>query len=149
MKLPEITIKISYSNNIKKSELTKLTSSSEVYEALKFVYDADTVEWTEAFILLCLNRANKVIGWYKVSHGGLTGTVVDPKVVFTVALTCPGTCNIVLSHNHPSGNIQPSDADILVTKKINDFSKLLDMKLLDHIIYAPEGYYSFADEGLI
>ncbi len=149
MKLPEITIKISYSDKVKKSELTTLQTSRDVYDALKTVYDADIVDWTESFILLCLNRRNKVIGWYKVSHGGTAGTTVDLKVIFTIVLNCPGTQGIILSHNHPSGNLEPSTADISLTKKIKEFAVLLDMRILDHLIYTTEGYYSFADEGLI
>lgn len=148
MKLPEIEITIRYKGN-KKSELKKITSSADTYQILKEMYLLDTIDWTEQMILICLNQANKVIGYYKVSTGGTTGTVCDPKIIFTIALNCAGTSKIILSHNHPSGNLQPSRADEDITRKIKDAGKLLDIQLIEHIIYTDEGYYSFCDEGLI
>jgi DNA repair protein RadC len=147
MKVPEI--KISYKmDKVKPSELYKVTSSQNGYDALRQIFDADTFGWTEEAIVLCLNRANKVVGFYKLSSGGVAGTIMDPKVVFTVALNC-GASSIILSHNHPSGNLQPSQEDKNVTEKIKAGGKLLDITLLDHIIVTEEGYFSFADEGLL
>jgi DNA repair protein RadC len=148
MKLPQIEISIKYKGT-KKTELKQLTSSKETAEVLKLMYDADTFDWREEMILICMNRANKVIGYYKMSTGGTTGTVCDPKIVFTTALNCAGTTSLILSHNHPSGNLKPSDADKQITNKIKDAGKLLDITLLDHVIMTDEGYFSFADEGLI
>jgi DNA repair protein RadC len=148
MKLPEIEITIKYKGT-KKSELKKVTTSRDIYEVLKEMYNADTIDWQEQMILICLNQANKVIGYYKVSTGGTTGTVCDPKIIFTIALNCAGTCNIILSHNHPSGNLQPSNGDIQTTQRIKEAGKLLDIAVLDHVIYTEDGYYSFRDEGQI
>ncbi len=100
----------------------------------------------EEFWILLLNRANHVITRFQVSKGGVTGTVVDPKVIFNKALECTAS-GIILCHNHPSGNLQPSDADLSLTRKLKEGGKLLDFQILDHIIIAGEHYYSFADEG--
>jgi len=148
MKLPEIEISIRY-KGAKKADLKKISTASDINEILKEIYDADTVEWVETMILLCLNQNNKVIGFYKVSQGGTTGTVCDPKIIYTVALNCAGTTSIILSHNHPSGSLQPSRADEDITRKIKDGGKMLDIKLLDHIIYTTEGFYSFEENGIL
>ncbi len=102
----------------------------------------------EVFAILLLNRANKIIHFEIVSRGGITGTVADPRVILKLALT-HGATSIILSHNHPSGNLQPSKADEDITQKINQAASLIDIKLLDHIIISEEGYYSFMDEGKI
>lgn len=148
MKLPEIEISIKY-KGAKKSELRKISTSADIYAILKEMFNSDTIDWSEQMILICLNQAHKVLGYYRISTGGLTGTVCDPKMVFTIALNCAGTTSIILSHNHPSGNLRPSGADETITQKIKNAGQMLDIKLLDHVIYTDEGYYSFCDEGLI
>ncbi len=102
----------------------------------------------EEFWILLLNRANKIIDSRQISRGGLTGTVVDPKLIFKEALAAQA-CAIVLCHNHPSGNAKPSEADIQLTKKLKEGGKNLEIAVLDHVIIAGNGYYSFADEGLL
>lgn len=97
---------------------------------------------------MLLNRANKVLGYYLVSIGGLTGTVVDQRIIFQVALKA-NACSIILAHNHPSGQLTPSQADIDLTKKIVSAGQFLDITVLDHIILTAENSYSFADEGLM
>lgn len=145
MKLPQIQISIKYKGS-KKTELTRINNSSDIYSILKEMFNAEIINWQEQVILICLNQYNKVIGYYKVSVGGVQGTVCDPKIIFTVALNCAGTTSIILSHNHPSGNLKPSNADIEMTKKIKAGGLLLDIQLLDHIIYTEEGFYSMRDE---
>jgi len=145
MKVPEIKISLKV-DKVKKSELTKITSSKDGYEVLQQIFDADKIDWIEEAIILCLNRANKVIGFYKLSSGGQSGTVMDQKVIFTIALNCTAS-GIIIAHNHPSGQLFPSDADIRITKTIKDAGDIMDIKLLDHIIVTDEGYYSFADSG--
>jgi len=98
--------------------------------------------------VLLLNRANKAIGEYEVSTGSSTGTIADPKLSFAAAIKTNAT-GIVLAHNHPSGNLNPSEADISLIKKIRDAGKMLEISVLDHLIITSEGYYSFADEGLL
>jgi len=147
MKLPEITLNISYSDKVKKSELHTISNSQGCVDILRPLFD-NSIDWREEMVMLCLNRANKVIAYYRVSVGGTSGTVCDPKIIFSVALNC--LCSsIILCHNHPSGNLQPSEADNQITQKIKDAGKLLDIRVLDHIIITDDGYYSYADEGKI
>jgi DNA repair protein RadC len=100
----------------------------------------------EEFWLLLLNRANRVIKKVKISEGGISGTVVDPKKIFQICLEQHAT-SILLGHNHPSGTVTPSEADNKITKKIKDCGLLLDVAVLDHIIVGDDRFYSFADEG--
>jgi DNA repair protein RadC len=102
----------------------------------------------EEFWLLLLNRANRVVKKVKISEGGISGTVVDPKKIFQICLEQHAT-SIILGHNHPSGAVTPSEADNKITKKIKDCGLLLDVAVLDHIIVGDDRFYSFADEGAI
>ena len=97
--------------------------------------------------IVLLNRANKVLGISEVSTGGFSGTVADPKVIFSIALKA--CASSIILHNHPSGNLKPSQADLNLTKKIKNGGELLDIAVLDHIILTADSYFSFADEGLI
>ncbi len=102
----------------------------------------------EEFWLLMLNRANRVLGRFKVSQGGLSGTVIDTRIILKKALDNLSS-SIVVCHNHPSGNNQPSDADVKITNKLKKAAEMIEIKLLDHVIIADKSYFSFADEGLI
>jgi len=102
----------------------------------------------ESFCILLLNRANKVLKTIRISDGGITGTVVDQRRVFKLALDHNAT-SIILGHNHPSGQLTPSDADIQLTKKLKEAGVVLDVPVLDHIIVGDGNYYSFADEGIM
>lgn len=102
----------------------------------------------EEFWVLLLNRANRLIKKKKISEGGVSGTVADPKIIFKLAVEELASA-IIVAHNHPSGNMKPSESDITLTKKIKEAGKLLDISLLDHLIIARDKYYSFADEGVI
>ena len=102
----------------------------------------------EEFWLLMLNRANKVLGRFKVSQGGLSGTVIDTRIILKKALDNLAS-SIIVCHNHPSGNNQPSDADVKITEKLKKAAEMLEIKMLDHVIIADKSYFSFADEGLI
>lgn len=102
----------------------------------------------EVFAVVFLNRANRIKHFEIISKGGITGTVADPRIILKKALDLQA-CSIVISHNHPSGNLQPSKADIEITAKIKSASQYLDIQLLDHIIVSEDGYYSFADEGMM
>jgi DNA repair protein RadC len=144
--IPEITIQVKFDKKVKKSELKVMTSVDEVVSTLRQVFNADTFDWKEEFILLCLNKRNALVGFYKVSSGGIGGTIADPRVIFTTALNCTAT-SIIIAHNHPSGNLQTSNADDSITKKIKESGEILDIKLLDHIILTDEGYYSYMEEG--
>jgi DNA repair protein RadC len=102
----------------------------------------------EEFKVLLLNRGNKVIGVYKASSGGITATIADSRLILATAIKSLST-SIILSHNHPSGNLKPSAADQDLTLKIKSACQYHDIKVLDHVIVSSEGYYSFADEGLL
>ena len=141
-------IKLSYSYAIKPSQLPKVNSSSDAYKVLLQTWNTDKIEYIEEFKILLLNRGNGVLGCCSISVGGQTGTVVDPKVIFGCALK-GNAVGIILAHNHPSGNLNPSEADKQLTEKLKQGAKLLDLHILDHLIIIPEGYYSFADEGFI
>lgn len=123
---------------------TKITSSRDAYNCVApLMMDLGH----EEFWILMLNRANEVINRVKISQGGVSGTVVDSKIIFRKALENKA-CSIILSHCHPSGNCRPSQADLNITQKIKTAGITLDIAVLDHIIVAADnGFYSFADEG--
>jgi DNA repair protein RadC len=139
-------IKVSYANNSK--EKIKVTSSSVAYKLLLACWNKRIIQLQEEFKILLLNRSNQVLGVYPLSKGGVAGTVVDPKLVFSVALKCNAS-GIILAHNHPSGNLTPSDSDTALTKKLKCAGDFLDIKILDHLVLTQEAYYSFADEGVL
>lgn len=147
-RIPIINIKLTYSHRVKKSDRINLKSSREGAEAIREIIDADTINLHEDFYTIHLNQANDIIGVHHVSRGGITGTVADPRIILSTALQC-AACAIILVHNHPSGNLQPSKADQEITQKIKNAASYLDIKVLDHLILSEEGYYSFADEGLV
>ena len=123
----------------------KITSSKHVFEIMKSVM-LDLPH--EEFWLLILNRANAVIKKELISRGGVTGTVVDTKIIFKTAVEHYAS-SIIICHNHPSGNLKPSDSDIKITKNIKEAGKIMEIPLADHLIITNEGYYSFADEGML
>jgi len=141
-------IELIYKNKVKPSERPLVISAKDCYQLLLKTWDENKIEFVEQFKVVLMNRAQRVLGIYELSTGGVTGTVADPKLVFTAALKA-NACNIILSHNHPSGNLKPSRADEELTKKITTAGMYLDIKVIDHIIVTSEGYYSFADEGLL
>lgn len=123
----------------------KIRSSRDGYEYLK----ADLTELGhEEFYVLLLNRANEVIGKEQISKGGLSGTVADGKVIFHKALEMKSS-GIILAHNHPSGQLKPSEQDIKLTQSLASFGKYIDLHILDHLIITDENYYSFADNGML
>ncbi len=140
-------IQVSYKPSQVKITPQKITSSKDSQEIFRNFFE-NHMEYREAFYVLYLNRANKPLGIYQLSVGGQTGTVADPKMCLQVALKTH-SCGIILAHNHPSGNLQPSEADISLTKKIKNACGYCDITLLDHVILTKDSYYSFADEGKI
>ena len=141
-------VKLTYRNKVKPAERPQITCSNDSYQTFKENWDMGRIEFVEQFKVLLLNRANRVLGIYEVSTGGVAGTVADPKLIFVAALKACAS-SIILSHNHPSGNTKPSAADIQLTKKMKQAGELLDIAVLDHLILTGESYYSFADEGLL
>lgn len=141
-------INVTYRPKFKASERPTITGSRDVYTILNQNWDMNKMELLEQFKILLLNRANKVLGIFEVSTGGMAGTIADPKLIFSTALKACAS-SIILAHNHPSGNLKPSQADINLTRKVKEGGCLLDIGVLDHVILSAEGFYSFADEGLI
>ncbi len=125
-------------------EFHKITSSKAVFEIMQPVIGELP---HEEFWVLYLNNSNKVIHKSQLSKGGITGTVVDVRLIFKTALEHNAT-SVILSHNHPSGKLQASDADKEITKKLKLAGEQLDVKVLDHIIITENGYFSFQDEGI-
>lgn len=142
-------IQISYREKRSTLKSFSITNSKEVGAMLFKNWDADTIGLHETFKILLLNRSNKVKGIYPLSHGGITGTLVDVRILFAIVLKTLSV-SIILAHNHPSGQLKASEADRQLTQKIKKAATLFDVKVLDHIILAPDGrYYSFADNGLM
>lgn len=123
----------------------KITSSKNAYD---FMYESLVDLPHEEFWVIYLNRANIVVRKERTTSGGITGTVVDGRLIFKTAVECLA-CGIILVHNHPSGSKEPSQADKQLTTKLREGGKLLDIPVLDHIIFTDSGYYSFADDGLL
>jgi DNA repair protein RadC len=141
-------IQLTYKSNVKPSQRPKISGSRDAYTILKENWDQGKIEFVEQFKAMFMNRANKVLGILDVSTGGVTGTVADPRVIFAAAIKA-GACGFIVAHNHPSGNLLASQSDIELTKRLREGGKILEIQLLDHVIVTTEGYFSFADEGLI
>lgn len=141
-------ISVIYKPAIGEKPLVK--SCLDAYSVIRGFFSEDTISVQEHFVVLYLNQAQRVIAGYKVSTGGITSTVGDLRLIFSVALKSLAT-GFIVGHNHPSGNMQPSSQDMLLTQKLKDAGLIMDIKLIDHIILGPEkgNYYSFADNGLI
>jgi DNA repair protein RadC len=148
-KLYEVAeIQLTYKSNVKPSSRPKISGSKDAFTILKENWDEGTIELVEQFKAMFTNRANKVLGILNVSTGGVTGTVADPRVIFVAAIKA-GATGLIVAHNHPSGNLIASQSDIELTKRLREAGKILEIQLLDHIIVTTEGYFSFADEGLL
>lgn len=140
---PEFTLGKKPSDFLK----AKIKTSQDCEQVIRKFY-SDDIEIYESFFLLLLNRANVTIGYAKISQGGITGTVVDVKIVLKYVVDSLA-CGVVFCHNHPSGNITPSEEDKRITTRIKEALKYLDTAVLDHIILTSENYFSFADNGLL
>jgi DNA repair protein RadC len=124
---------------------TKIKGSMDAYIHLKpYLMDLNH----EQFWMICLNRNLEIISTIQISSGGVTGTIADPKLIFKYAIEQLASA-IIISHNHPSGNKTPSQADINLTKNINEVTKILEITLSDHLIFTNDGYFSFADENMM
>jgi DNA repair protein RadC len=131
--------------DLEQEQKPKITTSKDAFEMLK----GDLMDLPhEEFWVLLLNRANRVYKKKRVSEGGVSGTVADPKIIFKMALEELAS-GVIVAHNHPSGNLSASQSDIDLTRKLKEAGKFLEIQLLDHLIIAGQKYYSFADEGLL
>ncbi len=143
MNIKKISLKIEQSKFRRK----KITCSKDSSEYMRQFFDSDIEIYESVFILL-LDQSNTTIGYSKISQGGIVGSVVDIKIICKYVIDSLAQ-NLIICHNHPSGNVQPSNTDKQITVKLNEALKLLDSKLLDHIILAKKSYYSFADNCLL
>lgn len=149
MKTKVNEIQISYREKIGTLNSVAIHSSEEVARLLFDNWNKKTIGLHETFKILLLNNSNKVKGIYPLSTGGITGTIIDIRILFAIVLKTLSV-GIILTHNHPSGKLTPSEADKRLTKKIKKAAQLFDVRVLDHVIIVPEGnYYSFADNGLM
>ncbi|MCB0396838.1 MAG: JAB domain-containing protein [Flavobacteriales bacterium] len=144
-KLRPPKIRIVYSRKIKASERPQVTSAQEVVRILRAAWSAQ-IEIREEFMVLHLDQSNRVLGYQLLSKGGIAGTVADIRLIYAAALKSLAVA-IIIAHNHPSGNLNPSQSDRILTRRIKEAGEVLDIRLLDHIILTKETYYSFADNG--
>lgn len=142
--LPEISLKLKKGETLN----VQIKCSNDIANVLRQIWDNDSLPIYESVICIFLNRQNRTLGWLKVSQGGISGTVCDVRLILSTALNCLAS-GIILAHNHPSGNLQPSEQDNKLVKKLNDGASIIDMKLLDSIILTEDSYYSYADNSNI
>lgn len=141
------TVKLSYVREQPIETEVIVTSSHEVYKVLVPLFE-HCLEHHEEFHAILLNRKNSVLGSFMLGSGGISSTVADPRLLLQ-AVILSNCSSVVLAHNHPSGTTKPSQADIQYTKKVKSILELLDVNLLDHVIMVHDGYYSFANEGIL
>jgi DNA repair protein RadC len=144
MKISEVAL--TYRTKIKNSERAKILSSEDIYKLRSVMFDNDTIEHREFFKILLLNQGNRVLGLFNASEGGVSGVDVDVRIIMQAAILANAS-SIILMHNHPSGNLKPSAQDDLATHKIKQAAGIMNMKVLDHMIFSSEGFYSYADNG--
>ena len=137
-------IELTYKNPVQAKDRIKIKNSGDVRNIMRELYDEGQIEYIEQFHVLLLNKANQIIGHKMVSTGSTEGCTVPVKVILPIALK-GNAAALIVSHNHPSGNTQPSEADRAITSKLKQAAALLDISLLDHVIVTSDNYYSFAD----
>ena len=139
-------VKITYTSKVPACDRIKIRCSQDAEKALRLIWPS--FEHREYFYIMLLNRSNQILGYSQISMGGISGTVTDVRIIFQTAIkaNCSG---LILAHNHPSGNLSASEADITITKKIKEAGKLLDITLLDHMIMTEDSYLSLADDNLM
>jgi len=130
------------------NEMPHIDSSSKADKIIRSIIDLDRIDYKEFMWILLLNNANRVLGMAKIGEGDVKGVLVNAREIIQLGI-CTNAVGVIMVHNHPSGQLIPSNADINLTQKIKDITSLFDMTLLDHLIITSEGYYSFADEGKI
>lgn len=141
-------VELIYKTKVKAADRLKITRSRDAYEILLSVWDENLIEFIEQFKIILLNQASKVLGVYQVSSGGMSMVSVDVRLIFVAALKA-GASGLILAHNHPSCQLIPSEADKQMTDRVKQAGKILDIRVLDHVIMTSDGYYSFADEGIM
>jgi DNA repair proteins len=141
-------IKLTYENKVKAKDRPQITCAKDAYSVLNSNW-SDQMALLEEFNILLLDRSNRVMAMSNISKGGISGTVVDLKIVFATAIKGRASA-IIMAHNHPSANLKPSEADISLTRKFKEAGKILELEVLDHLILSPDGgFYSFANDGML
>lgn len=140
-------ISVNYKTRNKFKEMPHIDNSCASEQLFRKIW-SNKIEHVEEMYMILLNTANKSLGYSKVSTGGVSGTLVDIKIIFQIALIGNASA-FIIAHNHPSGNLKPSNADISLTRKIKEAGEIMEIKLLDHLILTKEGFMSMADEGKI
>jgi DNA repair protein RadC len=152
MKTQQITIsevKLVYRTKVKASERLQVKCSKDAFDIFMENWDLDSIEHIEEFKLMLMTRSNKVLGIASISKGGISGTLTDVRIILQYAIKANAS-GMIICHNHPSGNLNPSESDTKITQKIKEAGNIMDIQLLDHLILNTDGsYYSFADEGLL
>ena len=151
MKTQQTTIsevRLVYRTKVKASDRLQIKCSKDAFDIFMENWDLDSIEHIEEFKLLLMNRSDSVLGILAVSKGGLSGTVTDVRLIFQGAIKA-NAAGLIVCHNHPSGNLNPSESDNKITQKIKESGNIMDIQLLDHLIITAEEYYSFADNGLL
>ncbi|CCH56545.1 DNA repair protein RadC [Fibrisoma limi BUZ 3] len=141
-------VEIIYRNPAPYQDRIQIRQSSTAYEVLRTMWDLNRMELVEQFKILLLDQNNHCLAVSDIATGGISSCLADPKVIFATALKARAT-SLILAHNHPSGNLTPSEPDKVLTRKLKDGGKLLDIAVLDHLIVTPHNYLSFADDGLM
>lgn len=141
-------VQLSYKPHFKAQERPKITSSKQAYQIMLDNWDLNLINYIEQAKMILLNRNNRVLGIVDLSTGGGGSTVMDSRVIFSIALKATAT-SIIIAHNHPSGNLRPSSEDIRITEKLKQSAKLLDIELHDHLIISENGYLSMTEENYI
>ena len=141
-------VKLVYRNKVKAVDRPKVRGAARAHEILIDNWDLDQIELREEFKLMFIDRGSRLMSIASLSQGGMSGTVVDPKLAFTMALKRKAS-SIIMAHNHPSGSVEPSKQDIRLTKKFTEVGRMLELPILDHIILTENTFYSMAEEGLI
>jgi DNA repair protein RadC len=135
---------LSYKRKVPVKDMPRVQTSKDVAEIFRQCWDDGTLELREEAKVMMLDRNSNVLGVYSLSVGGVSGTVIDPKIVFVAALKAVAS-SIIIAHNHPSGSLEPSKSDIDLTERLRDAGDILDIALLDHFIITRDGYYSFEE----
>jgi DNA repair protein RadC len=142
-------VRLVYRTKVKALDRLQVKCSTDAFDIFMENWDLDSIEHIEEFKLLLMNRSNSVLGIMPVSKRGLSGTVTDVRLIYQGAIKANAS-GIIVCHNHPSGNLNPSESDTKITQKIKEAGNLMDIQLLDHLIIIVDGgYYSFADNGLL
>ena len=142
-------VRLIYRTKVKASERLQIKCSKDAFDIFMENWDLDSIEHIEEFKLMLMTRSNKVLGIASISKGGISGTVTDVRIILQFAIKA-NSSGMIICHNHPSGNLNPSETDTKITQKIKEAGNLMDIQLLDHLILTLDGsYYSFADNGLL